>query len=267
MESLSTYLLNQPKIKDRLFISNPPNAALLLWSSADELPNISGVCIVEMDNISDTEQLGIKTNVLLEIFKNCNKNALPFKHIIYPADLSYMIIDGKKMTLSDAATEISTDFKVKIGRTPAKVPNDVTQISDPFHVWSRDAFDGYSVMKTDIDILTLNEAQTEIKSIIEVKRSKKVPVGKWLPFVNPNSPNNDCNNFYLLMSFAKSFGVNLFTIHHELMEKTDVMIDSHKIDVFTKKHNEIETINQNLLNDYASVNNRNTLTIKDFIGE
>lgn len=45
------------------------------------------------------------------------------------------------MSLDSAANLISKLFKNELGQNPAKIPNDAEQITDLFHLWSREAFD------------------------------------------------------------------------------------------------------------------------------
>jgi hypothetical protein len=47
MEALSNYFITLDVFKDRIFVSDPPNAALLIWTNHEFLPNISGIAIVE----------------------------------------------------------------------------------------------------------------------------------------------------------------------------------------------------------------------------
>jgi hypothetical protein len=169
------------------------------------------------------------------------------------------------MNIEEAAKNIASDFKLKIGASPAKVPNDISQINDPFHIWSRNAFDGYSVMKTDIDILTIDDNGENIKSLIEIKRSKKIPVGTWKPFVNPNSKYNDCNNYYLMMELADLLNTNFYTIHHELMNDDLEFHSTDNVDLFTYKPKLERLKNQSILNAFASESNRKIINIQSFL--
>lgn len=49
MESFAKYLLNKPDLKSRIFVSDPPGAALLLWANKSSLPKINDISIVEME--------------------------------------------------------------------------------------------------------------------------------------------------------------------------------------------------------------------------
>ena len=254
MESFAKYLLESTKLKDRLFISNPPSAAILIWTNRESLPKITGVSIVEMENSQYSS--GVQIELVTEILKRKLDSISSFKHIIYNKELAYFIINNKKMSIKEAAENISQDFKLKLGASPAKVPNDVKQINDPFHIWSRNAFDGFTVMKTDIDILTIENDGKNIKSLIEIKRSKKVPVGTWRPYVNPNSKYNDCNNYYLMMELADLLNTNFYTIHHELMSNELIFKPTDTVDLFTYKPQLGQVKNQATLDAFASEDNR-----------
>ncbi|WP_321413062.1 hypothetical protein [uncultured Desulfobacter sp.] len=263
MESFAKYLLTSEKLKNRVFISNPPSAAILIWTNKDILPKITGVSIVEMEYTNYNS--GVKIELVTDIFKKKLGTITPFKHIIYNKELAYFYINGERIGISDAANIISNDFNIKLGASPAKVPNDIKQIIDPFHIWSRNAFDGFSVMKTDIDILSLNDELSEIKSLVEIKRSKKIPVGKWRPFVNPNSRYNDCNNYYLMMELSDLLNANFFTIHHDIMDDNTLFNGPEQVDLFTYCPSPNKVKNQALLDDFASEKNRRIVEVQSFL--
>ena len=254
MESLGSFLLKHPTFKDRVFISNPPGAAFILWSNRDFLPNISGISIVEQ--LDTTCNAGISGSDLSTLLAAQLYRTIPLLYIKYHKDLEYMLIDGAKMPLEACATRISEAFSVKLGKAQAKKPNDSKQIADPFHTWSRETFDGNLVYKTDVDIVTIDESVRKIKSIIEVKRSAKVKVGKWKPYVDSKAENNDTTNYLMSMSLCSILKANFFTIHHDKMNNED-LIGSDLVDIFRYR----PTINQEALTSFAHENNRQTKSI------
>lgn len=252
MEALSNYFITLDRFKDRIFISNPPNAAMLIWTNRDFLPNISGISIVEQEGMKS--QIGLSGQKLKIVLENQLYGTVPVLHIIYSADMKLLKIDDNDYTLEDAARNISEIFHIKLGSSPAKAPNDLTQIVDPFHIWSRDAFDGISVMKTDIDFLMTNNGK--VSSIWEVKRSKVVPVGKWAPYVNPNS-NNDINNYLLLMSLSNLLKCRMITVHHEEMNNAATFNGSEQVDFYVYHPKP----DQDSLNSFAMRKTSTTSTI------
>lgn len=261
MEAFGRYLLNLPKYNDRVFVSNPPSAALLIWSNSEFLPNVSGITIVEKFNSNNDS--GIPTARLISILKRQLYNTVPFVHIQYDEQMEFMLVNDEKMGLEDAANRISSAFSISIGRNAAKAPNNPAQIRDPFHLWSREAFDGHSVFKTDIDILTTKiEAKVEkIKTIIEVKRSNKVKVGQWQPYVDPNRA-NDINNYLITISLCNLLKANFLTVHHEVMDENAILNGNEVIDCFW--HHPVP--NQNTLDSFSSIKNRKSLTINSLLG-
>ena len=259
MESFAKYILNNSDLKDRVFISNPPSAALLIWTNKQTLPGITGISLVEMENTS--LQSGVSTVDLNNALTNRLYGTVPISHIVYDKDLNYMRINGSQMPVSDAAVEISREFNIRLGDNPAKIPNDITQINDPFHIWSRGAFDGRSVMKTDVDVLTLNMDLKTIKSLIEIKRSRKIPVGTWKPFINPRSSHNDCNNYFIMITLANLLDFYYYTIHHDIMDGEISFKEGDLVDLFTYKPDSTSPVNQATLNTFSAEENRRVVEI------
>lgn len=225
IESFTRLLLSKQEYRDRIFVSDPPGPALLLWTNSDFIPNISGISIVQQEG-KDSE-VGLKSSTLFEILKSRIYGTVPIIRVQYPPDFSYLVIEGVKYSVMEAASHISELFHLKLGATPAKAQNDANQISDLFHKWSRTAFDGAAVFKTDIDFLIVRD--NTVTAIGEVKRSAKVKVGKWSPYIGING---DTNNYLLLMSFANLLNAIMLTIHHEEMNAEISLSDDTLVDVF-----------------------------------
>jgi hypothetical protein len=254
MEALSNYFLTLDEFKNRIFVSNPPNAALLIWTNRDFLPNISGVAIVEQEN--QIQQIGISSGDLTDILTKQLYGTVPVLHIVYKADMTSMHINGTFYNLVDAASRIADSFHITLGVAPAKAPNNANQISDPFHIWSRDAFDGRTVMKTDIDFLLIRAGK--ISSVWEVKRSKIVRVGSWAPYINPNS-NNDINNYLMLMSLSNLLKCKMLTVHHEEMDSQITFNGTERADFFVYNPQP----SQDNLNIFALRKSSTTATINE----
>lgn len=260
MEVLSRYLLAAGKFDKQIFVSNPPNAALLIWTNKKYLPGITDVSIVESS--AKSENSGVTAERLKTILEKQLFDTLPIAGVVYKQDLSSMNINGDDLTLDKAAQKLSELFRIDIGGNPAKAPNDAAQISDSFHLWSRDAFDGRTVMKTDIDLLRIEDER--IKSIIEIKRSRKVPVGKWKPYIDAGSANNDVNNYYMLMSFAGALQSSMITIHHEEMDNDATLTGEETADFFVYKPESAP--NRNVLDAFADASNRRIRKIGEVFG-
>lgn len=223
MDAFKSYFLeNYPHI----FVSEAPYPALLLWSSSSSLPRITGMSMVEQDGIGSGQ--GIPSGTILALLKGLCSAKVPIVNILYSKDLSYLKIDGKRLSPEDSAENISQLFKVPRGKNPVKPPNDPKQIKDAFHIWSRDAFDGTNAKKTDIDIIALDKKHKNIIGFVEIKRSSKIPVGEWKPY------SADLNNYLLCMSFSNLTGANFFTVHHEIMD-VGILKSSTMIDLFMHK--------------------------------
>jgi hypothetical protein len=98
------------------------------------------------------------------------------------------------------------------------------QIRDAFHIWSRNAFDGEN-KKTDIDIIAYWDKDATIIGLVEVKRSAKVRVGKWRPYIE------DLNNYLLCMSFSNIINADFYTVHHTIVNQQP-MTNKSLLDVF-----------------------------------
>ncbi len=258
MEAFGRYLMNHPKYLGRVFVSSPPGAALLIWSNRDFLPNITGISLVEQ--VDGVNSSGIEGKALCAILKKQLYNTIPVLDIAYDGALDYMIVDGARMSLAESAGWISDKFSLKLGSHPAKKPNDLSQINDPFHLWSREAFDGRSVYKTDIDLLTLTPPSPgraqKVKTIIEVKRSAKNPVGKWKPYVDL-ARYNDANNYLITMTLCNLLKANFYTIHHDAMDDAYDFTGNERIDMFSYKPGP----DQATLRTFAHEDNRRVVSI------
>lgn len=205
MDSFKEYLLSVPLLTNRIFISTPPNSALLIWSNDNIMPRITGVSFVTSIGANNFE--GINHNLVSAIIQRYLVG-VPILEILYDPRMTFMDINGTRYNLIDAATIISQTFGIDIGRQPAKIPNNPLQIKDPFHVWSRNAFDGATVAKTEINAIITNPQIDAISSLVAVKRSSRVAVGTWAPYLD------DRPNYLMTMELSNKLNSNFFTIHH-----------------------------------------------------
>lgn len=159
-------------------------------------------------------------------------------------------------SLLAAANHISNALNVTLGANPAKIPNNVARITDPFHIWSRNAFDGNTVVKTDLDAIVMNANHTMISSIVESKRSQKIRVGSWLPFFD------DEPNYLLTMDLCNKLNVRLITFHHEELSNNAAINPLSNIDVFTYHPGQVSPVNQTFRNFRQT---RNITNVRNFI--
>jgi hypothetical protein len=256
MDAFLSYLIDKGKIKDRLFVSNPPYPALLVWSDFTNLQKVSGITLVHMEN--SVTEFSLDYKIILSIIKNRISHLVPVLDILYSDDINRFIIEDKTFSNKEAANYISETLKIKLGKNPAKKPNNPKQINDPFHIWSRDVFDGISVRKIDIDAVIVNEKRDKITTIIEVKRSAKIKVGKWLPYISLDVPNTDYWNYIMAFSLCKMLTCNFLTFHHEILEGN--LTDETKVDVFEFNSNTL--ISSETINFFGSNNNRKVIKAK-----
>lgn len=255
-----TYLLKKGKVKERIFISSPPGPVPLIWCNFSSLPKISGITFVRSMDWKQSE--GLEYQTICEVFKNQIPASIPLLDIQYNKDCSEFIIDNVKLNASEAATLISEKLGIPLGKNAAKRPNDSTQINDPFHVWSRSIFDGIGVRKLDIDAITLSEDKRLIKTIIEVKRSKTVPIGKWLPYISTHG-NTDYWNYIITFTFCKILRCDFVTFHHEVMDNNVEFQDDFKVEQFPFRFSTI--ISNETVSYFGSVKNRVIISAKELI--
>lgn len=128
-----------------------------------------------------------------------------------------------------------------------KAPNNSQQVIDLFHVWSREAFAG--IQKTDIDLLLLDNQR--ICTLIEVKRSAKIPVGQWSPYRN--------DPYDGLAHFAQTWGIPFFAVHHEIIDNSKFSTDI-PVDVF--EYNPASPFD---FARFSRESNRRVMTLQDFL--
>lgn len=147
---------------------------------------------------------------------------MPFIRIEYPSDLdtnpnSMLIIDGKQVKRVSAAATIQAllGTRYTVAGT-SKAVNRST--SDPFHVWARGAMP-LKYVRTDVDAI-LHTKDLKPALLIEVKRSPKVPVRNWEPFLQ------DIRNYYISDVLAKQTQSQTITLNHPY---TNVSVTDEKI--------------------------------------
>lgn len=230
MDSLLKFVLTTKKFGNRLFVCDAPGPVFLVWANFVGLPKIAGVTVVikqghEKDNNIDYQPI-------INILRNKLGQKLPVLKVVYNEDVSVFTINGEEMDNLSAARAISESLKIGLGKNPAKRPNDPSQIKDPFHIWSREVFDGISVRKFDIDAFILSQDHQEIVAIVEIKRSAKVGLGKWLPYMSRTGTNSDYWNYMMAITFSKMIGVTFTTWHHELMTSEEIFDESKSFERF-----------------------------------
>jgi hypothetical protein len=256
MESFTRYLNTLPEYSGQLFASNPPSTALLLWSIPSSLPSLHGVTFVSGHN--SPYQSGFDKNVLKQLLKaKLDPISVPVIDIIYDFNLRVLNIDGVDYDLQAGATIMATILNVKLGNAASKAPNNPHMISDPFHIWSRNAFDGIGTRKADVDLLILKE--NRITKVVEVKRSDKRGVGKWNPYIT-----SDRANYLLQIEFARILEVDFLTVHHEFMNSSYEFTGEERIDVFPLKC-PTDKVNDQLLQVFSADNNRIIGKVNDLV--
>jgi hypothetical protein len=251
MDALLRYVYNIESIEPRLIIAEPPSEVLLIWARADNIPTIAGLTLV----YSKTKKAGNESKKIIKLKNLIDELDLNFLEIEYAEDLSQFNIDGKIYSNSEASKYIASYLGLELGSNPAKKPNDISQIRDPFHIWSRLVFDGINVRKVDIDALVFKKDFNSLKSIIEIKRSSKIKVGNWTPFVSKTG-NTDYINYLLQMNLSKFMNCKFSTIHHEVLRGK--FRDQDKMDIFELSANQIaeSEIDSRLLNVFSDRKNR-----------
>lgn len=242
MDAFLRYLSTKDRLKGRLFISESPGLVMLVWADFTQLPKLSGITFVHQNTVRIERDAYAH---LIDVLRRKN-SSLPIHDIVYQTDLAIFIIDGVEYTNEQAALFLSESLHLAIGEKVAKKPNNPEQVLDPFHVWSRLVFDGVNVRKVDLDAIILTEDRNDIKSIIEIKRSRKVGIGKWKPYVDREAVRSDYWNYIMCLSLAKILGADFLTFHHEIMEADIEFDDNSIVELFEFKKNtliSVETIN------------------------
>lgn len=202
MDQILSYLNRPPVIQ--YFVSNSPSSSLLLWASTENLSDFKCVMIRQ----SDVAPHYLELSVLWAL----NKAGVKIQQVYYAFhDQTIRVqVNFQEVLCGDINNQkIAEKFAQKIGipfdhNPTQKLPNNPEMIKDPFHQWSRKFFG--NTIKIDIDALAIQD--NRIVRILEIKRSPKVPVGRWVPY------ENDQNNYVLLAALARRLKVPLRVIHH-----------------------------------------------------
>ena len=217
MDLFTSYCLRGQRFVNRMFVSAPPSDALLLWSK-DFGQSICGVSLVKQDDHNNQNEL---TGIVLKYLNSIN---IDIDIIEYSLDLKNFKINSVEHSSSSAAEFISNKYNIELGQEAAKEVNNRNRVRDPFHVWSREIFHGDFVQKIDVDAIVLDPSNSKIETVLEVKNSPRVAVGKWLPYISGS--NNDRVNYLMQINFAKIIGCNFVTVHiskkdHEELNEDD----------------------------------------------
>ena len=205
MDAFLQYLEASPAYRGRLLISQPPKDVVLAWARMGQTLELAGVTIV-----SEIGQSAPANAAHLKALSDAlSAKGVKVLSVQYARDLSKFIVDGNEMSAPDAAVAIGTELRIKLGANAAKKPNDPGQVSDPFHVWSRDVFDGIAVRKTDIDAFVFDAGGTRAGTMLEIKRSNRVAVGSWRPYAA------DYFNYVIQLKLCELLGCDFVTVHHD----------------------------------------------------
>jgi hypothetical protein len=254
MESFTRYLSSLTKYKDRIFFSSPPDAALIIWSNIGALPAITGISLVSDIN---SKNEAMPRLYLLDILKRHLPNEFPIIDVVYDFQNSFLLIGDVKFPLEEGALRLGSLLNIRIGNGKAKAPNNLDMITDSFHLWSRDVFDGQLTKKTDIDLLIVKD--NVVDKIIEIKRSNKIKVGSWNPYIV-----NDGPNYLMQISLCKMLSCDFITVHHEEMNESIVFNGDESVDLFIIA-SPIGEVNRQLLRDFSDNSNRRSGRISEFI--
>lgn len=260
MDAFLHFLLQTNKWGNRLFVSEAPGPVFLIWAAFENERKIAGITLVKREN--RTTEGGVDYRTVLSIIRKALQGRLPVLEIIYNDDVTSFEVDGEQYDNEQAARLIAGKLGIRLGSKGAKRPNDPGAIRDPFHVWSREVFDGIMVRKADIDALLLTETGDAISAIIEIKRSAKNPIGQWTPYMEPKG-NTDYWNYMIGISFSKMVAAHFLTFHHELMMADNAFTEETKVELFTFKAPAI--VCKESLEAFAATANRKILTGKDFL--
>jgi hypothetical protein len=239
MDAFLDYFIKQGSEGKNLFVSNPPGPALLIWSDFSEIQKISGITLVRSKEVVTTQ--GIEYQIILRLLREKLSNLVPILEVIYANNLDNFQIGELLLSNVEAASYLSKTLGIKLGKNPAKKPNKPDQINDPFHIWSREVFDGVTVRKVDVDAIQLDEKKSFFRNIIEVKRSNKIKIGTWTPFINPGATNSDYWNYIMALNLCKLLTCKFITVHHEIVEgdfSDDTEFETFEFDAETLISNE-----------------------------
>jgi len=218
VDNLLSYLSGH--FGDRLVVSGV-SGDLLVWGERD----FNGVKLLGLSfNTPTTAQstTGHGDLLLASGTLMAQRINLPLIRIEYPPDLdtnpnSMLIIDGNQVKRVSAAATIQAllGTRYTVAGT-SKAVNRST--NDPFHVWARDTLP-LNYVRTDVDaILLTNDLKPAL--LIEVKRSPRVPVRNWEPFLQ------DIRNYYISDVLAKQTQLQFITLNHPY---TNVSVTDEKI--------------------------------------
>ena len=159
-----------------------------------------------------------------------DKSAVPFGLIIYPSlrqkyqdrwEESEKEYDREKVRFywSDLANSTVFDLSGKqlkdllynkmgaIYTDAGTTKDENSHLADYFHFWSRETL-SKNITKLDIDAMILSD-NSENGILIEIKRSSKPPIPKWVPH------KNDKANYILELEYAKKINALFWLLHHE----------------------------------------------------
>jgi hypothetical protein len=261
MDAFLHFLSQTRRYGSRLFISQSPGPAFLLWCDFANGRRMAGLTLVRQKN-GNTSTEDISCTCILPVLKARLPRQFPVLDVVYNSDATAFIIDGKDCNKEEAAKLLAGKLGLRLGRAPAKRPNDPEQINDVFHQWSREVFDGISVRKADIDAILLNENKDAIEALIEIKRSAKNPIGHWTPYMEQTG-NTDYWNYIIGLTFSKMVAAHFLTFHHGLMKTEDIFTAETKVELFAFKAPTL--VCSETIKVFASAANRKIYSGKDFM--
>lgn len=241
--------MKDKSLAKRMFVSDPPREVILIWADSNDLPELAGATVVYSQSRGHDPVL----KCLRKFQEIASKTGLTMIVVQYSADVRRFLVEDKEFENEEFAHFLADNLGIKLGSTPAKRPNNPERISDPFHVWSRLVFDGASVKKVDLDALVFSEDRERVEFLLEIKRSAKIAVGKWTPYIV-----QDYANYVLDLSLCKTLGCQFMTVHHSVLDGE--FLDDNEVDVFEIATADMKDITSQMLTDFASPKNRSVIT-------
>lgn len=89
MDAFINYVLNSQNLKNRVFVSNPPFPALLIWTNARNVTSITGISVVKQLNSEGYQ--GIKAEILINIIRHQIRKHVPLLYIEQRNMFSYLV--------------------------------------------------------------------------------------------------------------------------------------------------------------------------------
>lgn len=227
MDEFKRYCLDNQGDKLNFMVSGPPEPVFLLLKSKVDKDLREKSQLAFMILIHDGAEYNQQRNMMENIYKKLINYKIKVVTIKYDKDFESLVIDHNKYPIDEAGVKLSEVLNMPIRDTPQKPANDKGQVTDLFHLWSSNLFDGCCVVKIDLDVVAFN-ASNYPRAIIEIKRSTKTKLGDWYPY------DNDLTGFMLQIDFANKLGIDFITIEHDCYPERNKkkMTDNTNVNMF-----------------------------------